>query len=785
MGIHWSTPSWLWPLLLVVAAGAVFWALWAYDRTVPRPADRLLRILQILRSVVFVLLTLAIAGPVISLLLTERVPAALVVVIEDSGSMEIGDHDVPTGGSEAAVAQRWDGALTWAASLDSVFSSHDPPVEMVFLRGNGVEPINEFRLDDPVIPPPSNHGTDLAALLRQASERMAGRSVRSTVLISDGQETRGVLARHLQAGSGTSRAGGALGSIAGGLGLKVVGVGDPEGTADRVIKDLRFPDTAYEGDEVVVEFAVDHRFAEGSAGASLQARLMGDQGMITEEVVPVSDRVVPVTLTFKPEGHGLQVYRLEVSPLDNERFLENNTASLAVDVRKERSRLLLLTGAAGWDVRFLAQAAASEERIQLEVVFPAVDGLVFADSLVPWVAPTDAEGWSVWEGVVICDWTGDLAGHNWEGLASAVENGLGLLVIPGAESRINSQPPVLPSALASLVPVQANSWRWSGGPLFATAVSAQAGHPVLEGLQDFRSAETGLRLTGLPPLKMMLESTARSTATVLVTGLRRDHRAGAPQPPLLVIDGRGAGRVGWFAGRNLWELAFWDLSKPGASPGGAAPEGMGSQGRRLLRNLLVWTSAGEDNSGLVFTGRQPVFQEGERIKLAAQWRDMRGQPVVDQKLSLQLRSNAGDADSSQVRTFALTRRDGTAGFAEAVLPPLPPGRYSIQLVGEGDPPVMGKVESLVVSGYSIESTQVRMDRRRLVQVAARGGGDFYAAVSAGSRDQLLEDLLALDWKSQELSRRNRLDIWSGWPFLVLVAVLLGLEWFLRRRNGLL
>ena len=34
-------------------------------------------------------------------------------------------------------------------------------------------------------------------------------------------------------------------------------------------------------------------------------------------------------------------------------------------------------------------------------------------------------------------------------------------------------------------------------------------------------------------------------------------------------------------------------------------------------------------------------------------------------------------------------------------------------------------------------------------------------------------------------RRNRWDFWSGWPFLVLVSVLLGLEWFLRRRNGLL
>ena len=785
MGIHWSTPAWLWPLLLVVAAGAVFFGLWAYDRTVPRPTERLRRILQILRSVVFILLTLAIAGPVISLLLTERVPAQLLVVIEDSGSMAIGDQDDPSAGPGAAVTGRWDGALAWAATLDSVFSSHDPAVEVVFLRGNGLEPVHQFRLDDPVIPPPVNHGTDLAALIRQASERMAGRSVRSLVLISDGQETRGGAAGVRRAETVASPAEVHRPFSAGALGLKVVGVGDPEGTADRVIKDLRFPDTAYEGDEVVVEFAVDHRFAESMGGTFLQARLMGDQGLVTETSVPVTDRVVPVSLSFKPEGHGLQVYRLEVSPLDNERFLENNAASLAVDVRKERSRLLLLTGTPGWDVRFLAQAAASEERIQLEVVFPSPDGLVFADSLVPWVAPADAEGWSVWDGVVVSDWTGALAGHDWKGLAAAVENGLGLLVIPGPALGIGLESAPLPAGLASLVPVQATDWRWSDGPLFATLVSEQAGHPVLEGLQDFGATEGGVRLAGLPPLRMMLESTARSTATVLMTGRRRDHPAGAPQPALLVIDALGTGRVGWFAGRHLWELAFWDLSQGAARPRDAGPGGVGSPGKRLLRNLLVWTSDGQENSGLVFTGRQPVFQEGERIKLAAQWRDMRGRPVVDRKLSLQLRSDTGDADSTGVRTFALTRGDGTAGFAEAVLPPLPPGRYSIQLVGEGDPPVMGKVESLVVSGHSIESTQVRMDRRRLVQVAARGGGAFYSVSTLGSKSQLLEDLQALDWTGEEISRRNRLDFWSGWPFLILVSFLLGLEWFLRRRNGLL
>ena len=48
-----------------------------------------------------------------------------------------------------------------------------------------------------------------------------------------------------------------------------------------------------------------------------------------------------------------------------------------------------------------------------------------------------------------------------------------------------------------------------------------------------------------------------------------------------------------------------------------------------------------------------------------------------------------------------------------------------------------------------------------------------------------DDLAAVAWTGDEVVQRRRLDIRLGWPLLVLVTVLLGCEWFLRRRHGLL
>ena len=69
-----------------------------------------------------------------------------------------------------------------------------------------------------------------------------------------------------------------------------------------------------------------------------------------------------------------------------------------------------------------------------------------------------------------------------------------------------------------------------------------------------------------------------------------DRRFEAEPIPLLVVGDRGSGRVVW-CGAPLWQLAFGELARADA---------VGGVGRRLLRNLLVWTAGGEQEAGLHF-----------------------------------------------------------------------------------------------------------------------------------------------------------------------------------------
>jgi hypothetical protein len=750
MNVQWAIPFWGWPVLVAVALACFAFVRWTYLASQPAPSPRLRRLLIALRTGALFLLLLAIAGPVLFRVRSEVRPAEVVLVLEDSSSMGLAD--------EMEGRTRWQRALELTGRAREVLDGSGR--RLTLLRGNGLGPLREMAPGE-AASSPDRVGTDLDAVVREVAGRWAGRPLRGVVLLSDGNEAAGTAAAPLEGGPGLGDAD-----------FAVVGLGDVEGPPDRLIQDLRYPDVAFAGDEIVVDLVVATRATGADPAPAVQAQLRAAGRLLAEAEADGHEGVANLELSFPAEGEGLLVCELEVAPLDNERYLGNNRTTLAIHVRKQRTHLLCLAGAPGWDTRFLARAAHDEERLELAVAYRREGGLALADSGVAWMDPGDPAGWRAYDALVLPGWESVREAVDWESLRAAVTEGLGLLVLCEGEG---DPPP--PAPLAALLPVRLEGSSWLAGR-WRLAPSGLR-HPVLDGVVEADLPGGAARLDRLPPLEGVLAAAVRPGGVRLLGAARQGGQegGGVREQPLLVLGRQGEGRVAWFGGRNFWELAFWE-SPLSASVRETQPA------QRLLRNLLVWLTTGRDEEDLALVGHRRIYNEGERIRLEAQWRDMRGEPVTGRRLSLELEAlDAAAADAPKL--YNMQPVAGTAGGAAVVLPPLPPGRYRVQPLGDDDPPVRGRADHLVVTASSLEDNQVRQDRRRLRALGEALGGTYIAGGDADAPDRLAGWLERLPAESDTRVIRQRWDLWAGWPLLVAVVVLLGVEWFLRRRHSLL
>jgi hypothetical protein len=758
MHILWFLRPWGW--LVIVLAGVVGFlhARWVYRRTVPTPTDRVRRFLVGLRTAAVTFLLLALGQPVLLRLLEQREPAVVAVVIEDSGSMALADAATDT----AAAAARWSAGWDLAQTIGATVAEAGGGAEVVYLQGNGLRASEATSPIAARLGEPDAVGTDLDALLAQTRQQLLGRAVRGLVLVTDGNATTaaGVDAAPVAAESGAP--------------TWVVGVGDPVGPADRLLTDLRYPEVVFQGEAATIEVAVADRFQLPAAGGSPATVRLRQGGVVTAEATrPGAADLQQFTLRFTPRDVGLQVYTLEASALANERFLGNNQATIVIDVRKDRARLLLLAPQPGWDARFLAQAAEKEPRLALETVHPGERGPVLADSLAAWRAPTTVDGWERWDGVILMGAPGTLV-PDATALAQAVRAGMGLLVLaaPPGRGDLGNRADDWPAPLRDLLPVSVTTGGRRGSESFLALAPDAGRHSILAEVAGGGATEPSL--SGLPPLRGVRAATVRDDGQTLLVAA--DASGALEGAPVLVVGPAGAGRVAWFGGWQLWELAFWepprDLAADDRQPV-----------RRLLRNLLVWTALGEQQSGVSLLGQRLVYQEGEPVKVEARWLDLRGEPVIDQRLSVRLENEDRPADVA--RTFSLRPDLTRPGVGTADLPPLPAGRYRVVPIGGGETPLEGQARPLVVTPATVEQTQVRQDRQHLRQLAARAGATYVDAQVPEERQRLVAAMAGLDLAPVVLERQRRWDLWSSWPYLMAVVGLLATEWIVRRRQGML
>ena len=88
-----------------------------------------------------------------------------------------------------------------------------------------------------------------------------------------------------------------------------------------------------------------------------------------------------------------------------------------------------------------------------------------------------------------------------------------------------------------------------------------------------------------------------------------------------------------------------------------------------------------------------------------------------------------------------------------------------------------------VGGLNAEFLETRLNKPLLQQIAAQTGGQYYDADNFGS---LAHDVTTMpNFNPHDVSKSAEIEIWNSRWMLALVIFIFSLEWFIRKRNGML
>jgi hypothetical protein len=268
----------------------------------------------------------------------------------------------------------------------------------------------------------------------------------------------------------------------------------------------------------------------------------------------------------------------------------------------------------------------------------------------------------------------------------------------------------------------------------------------------------------LPPIfKTEVVYRARAEATVLASAKVQNI---VLTDPLILTRSVNRQRSIAVLGYGLWR---WRLMTQGDP-----------QTQNLLSSFLVnsirWLTTREDNRPVRVVPSKEVYTQGEAVDLLGQVYDASALPVDNAQLHVFLRHQEGEVE-------ALLRPIGNGRY-EATVDGLEEGDYSFRAVARSDRQLFGEDHGkFSVGEANLEFQETRMNAPLLRELAYRTGGRYLAISEFKELRGILGALSSLT--PRELSRTREIEIWNWQYTLAMIILLLGVEWFIRKRNGML
>ena len=740
----------LWLIALVGVAAAALLAQQFINQRQRLPLGQT-AFLTLLRACVYAGLIFFLLGPALIDKRVTKLRRPLTLLVDTSQSMSFPANAKSAAGDQAAKSRLDLVKEKLEAGPEPLIQRLNRDYDLRVIRfGTGLESIapgslERLRAQDP--------GTRLIELLQRAARDGAARS--GIVVFSDG----------ITNGEMKSLDGAAIAAP-----VFTVGVGETEGFTDVRIAKLGAPEFAFRGREFKIDLTLQ---AFGMKGKSVPLFFNRGKNLITTRAIAIDADPFEqkVTLSFTPKELGTHAFSVSLPVQPGEQISQNNQKEFKVEVRRDKIRVLTLSGSPAWNYRFLRMAMKQDPLIELvSFVFlrtptDTVDVPENQLSLIPF--PIDdifLEELKNFDVVVLDDFS-HRAYFNpvyLERVRDFVRDGGGLAMFGG--SRAFDSGGYGDSALRDALPVELDgkgSYQ-SRGPVHAALTPAGKKHPITRLLPDPKvNEETWSKLPALSGLNQV--RSVRGETLLTPTG---DGSTGAP---LLAIGRFGKGRTLALMTDDAWR---WNFIAVGNKE---TPQNH----LKLIRQAVRWL-AQEPAFEQVQLYPIPTAQPAEKVMIKLKVLNDDFTPTRQASVQLRVFSPEGEP------TLVSTGPDSEEGEYSGEFTPTREGTYRVEAEASVGGKALGRDKASFTAAFSYGETDDGLPRLDLLKRIAESSKGEYISINDWNEKTFDKIAARLETIApSEIVEQRQTRLWSNlWPFGLILA-LLSVEWWMRRKWGLI
>jgi hypothetical protein len=760
-------PQWAVIGLLLVAA---LWFAYHYWHDGSRPSWWLKGPMLALRLMAVAALVLMLSQPVLRLRQVDSVRPSVLLLVDNSQSMSFRDPKLPAARAQKEAAgagvsptavpsmtrlERANGLLNRAHLLEELSKRYN--VRLVTFAGtpravplpNEAQKRAAYRF---ALTPDAQTGdsTQMGAALRRALDDLAGQPVAGALILSDGGSNLGEDPVPVAETARQAH-----------IPVSALGLGDPTKTKDVALLSVLADDVVRANNTVTVYAALTQR---GYAGRPLTVTLQRGNQVIGRETLRLGpdEQKQEVRFNYVPTQAGRFYYTVTAAVQPGEITASNNKRAFIQNVIKKKLKVLYVESEPRYEYRYLRNAILRDTSLDFSCLLLSSDDTERrgGGSIGITRFPPDEKSLFEYDMVILGDVPRSyFSANQLTALRRFVEDrGASLLIIAGEQHMPHEYAGTPLEAVFPVVITPSPDPILTDEPFQWQLTPEGRLSPVMQ-LEDSAAENTRVWAT-LPGMYWAAGAVrAKPGATVLAV---HPTRRNADGPRVLVATqpfGAGKSFMQMVDSTYLWRWRVGDRY-------------FYRYWGQVLRTLTPKELPG--NSRFVqLNADRSNYRLGEKVSLNARLLDAYYHPIKAASATATIKSEGG-----QTQQIVLRATPGSPGLYTAEFQPERVGRYEVSLTSPANPQARAST-AFMVESLALERQKPELDEALLKKVAAAGGGRYYAP------DALSDWMRSLPNNPLTVRSEQEIELWDSPLFLLLFIVPLAIEWFLRKRRGLL